>query len=211
MIQCYSIDALSASGDKAWRLQLDDSWRVAVYGEALQENDARITDNGKAEFWVGRRLKKDNKLGLTPQKKAGKFDFFMRGVFSHIVIHHLQQVSLPERTQMEACIASLVPGSPWLLYLDTAAHFQAVDSATTAIIGNLEIAVRGEIASSPDYVGITAVENQARMEVTYRQFLAGWLEHLNTSKMNLFIPDVEKLKEEVEYIEAIGSWRPETM
>jgi len=209
MIRCYSIDALSASGDKAWRLQDDESWRPCTYSEALQQHDARITDNDKAEYWVGRRLKKDKQGNLTAQKKAGTFDFLMRGIFAHAVIHHLQETPLPKRQQMETCIAGLTAGRSWLLYLDADGHFQALDTTTSHIIGNLNIAVRGEIASSPDYVGPEAVCNETRMDQTYRQFLGGWLDHLRSSNMNVFVPDIEKLKEEADYIEAIKSWRHE--
>jgi len=209
MIRCYSIDALSASGDKAWRLQDDESWRPCTYSEPLQSHDARITDNDKAEYWVGRRLKKDKLGQLIAQKKAGTFDFLMRGIFAHAVIHHLQDLPLPERLAMETCIAGMTPGKPWLLYLNADGRFQALDTTTAHIIGNLDIAVRGEIASSPEYVGPEAVCNAARMDTTWRQFLGGWLDHLTSSSMNLFVPDIEKLKEEAAYIEAIKKWQHE--
>ena len=41
---CFSIDALSASGAKAWRLLENHSWRECTYAEPLQDGDARITD-----------------------------------------------------------------------------------------------------------------------------------------------------------------------
>ena len=209
MRRCYSIDALSAAGGKAWRLQDDDSWRPCAYREALQAHDARITDNDKAEYWVDRRMKKNAQGVLVPQQKAGTFDFLMRGVFAHAVMHHLQETPLPEREEMEARIAALTPGTPWLLYLDADAHFQALDTDASSIIGNLDIAVRGEIASSPDYVGPQAVANEALMDSTWRQFLGGWLDHLTSSNMHVFVPDIEKLKEAAAYIEAIRSWQHE--
>jgi len=207
--RCYTIDALSAAGDKAWRLQDDETWRPCTYSEALQQHDARITDNDRAEYWVGRRLKKDNETVLAPQAKAGTFDFFMRGIFAHAVVHHLQDTPLPDSKQMESVIASLTPGTAWLLYLDADGQFQALDSNSEGIIGNLNIAVRGEIASSPDYIGAEATANATRMDHTYRQFLGGWLDHLKSSNMNVFVPDIEQLKEESDYITAIRDWRHE--
>jgi len=209
VIRCYSIDALSVSGDKAWRLQDDESWRPCTYGEALQPHDLRITDNAKAEYWVGRRLKKDKQGMLMPQQKAGRFDFLMRGIFAHAVIHHMQETPLPDRSDMEACIAAQTPGTPWLLYLDPDARFRSLDSGHEPIIGNLDIAVRGEIASSPDYVGPQAVTNAVLMDNTWRQFLGGWLDHLKSSNMNVFVPDIEKLKEESDYLDAIHHWQHE--
>ena len=46
---CFSIDALSASGAKAWRLLENQSWRECIYGEALKDGDARLTDQQNAQ------------------------------------------------------------------------------------------------------------------------------------------------------------------
>lgn len=69
--------------------------------------------------------------------------------------------------------------------------------------------MRGEIASSEDYIGPKAAANETMMQNLYRQFLAGWLDHLKSSNMNVFVPDLEKLKEESTYIEEIRNWQHE--
>jgi len=207
---CYSIDALSPSGSKAWRLQENGSWRPCTYAEPLQDGDARITDKETAEYWSGQRLKKDRQHGLKPVGKAGTFDFWMRDVFAHAVTHHLAAPPIPSREEMIEQIASLQPGRPWLLYLDVQGHFHALDSECETIIGNVDIAVRGDIASSPDYVGPAAVGREHFIDETYRQFLAGWLEHLNTANIGIFVPDVEKLEDEASYIRRIEQWAPRT-
>jgi len=206
----FSIDALDASGSHAWRL-LDDeeTWRACVYAEPLDKHDARITDKETAKDWAGRRLKKDKTYVLTAKRKAGKFDFLMRGIFAHAVLHRLSPAPVPDKQQMLDCIAGLEPGTPWLLYLDAGGNFRALDSHASPIIGNLDIAVRGEIASSEDYVGEKAVKNAEMMNELRLQFLAGWLEHLQSSNMSVFIPEVKKLKEEAAYIEAIHNWQHE--
>ena len=205
---CFSIDALSASGAKAWRLLDNKRWRECIYSEPLQEGDARITDKKTAENWSGRRLKKDREQVLIPQQKAGTFDFLMRGIFAHAVLHRNSSAPLPEKAQMLDAITSLSPGRPWLLFLNVAGQFTALDSATTPLISNLEIAVRGEIASSGDFIGPRAVKNEKMMDELYRQFLAGWLDHLNSSNMNIFVPEAEKLKDEDLYVEEIRNWQP---
>ncbi len=206
---CFSIDALSPSGAKAWRLLEDNSWRECIYAEPLQHGDARITDKFNAEEWLNRRLKKDPDSVLTPQKKAGKFDFLMRGIFSHAVLHRTSGAPIPDKKQLLAALAQLQPGTPWLLYLDVAGHFRALDTDKRSIMSNLDIAVRGEIASSEDYIGSKAAANESMMDNLYRQFLAGWLDHLTSSNMNVFVPDIEKLKAESDYIDAISNWHPE--
>jgi len=84
-----------------------------------------------------------------------------------------------------------------------------MDTRGAKIIGNLDIAVRGEIASSENFVGPKASNNEAMMNPLYHQFLAGWWEHLTTAQMAVFVPDVEKLKEESFYLEKIRGWQPE--
>ncbi|MDQ7000876.1 MAG: hypothetical protein Q9M12_08355 [Mariprofundus sp.] len=209
MKSCFSIDALSPSGAKAWRLLENGNWRECIYAEPLQDGDARITDKKAAEAWSGRRLKKDKDLGLIPQQKAGRFDFLMRGIFAHAVLHRVSSAPIPDKEQMIACFNSLEPGTPWLVYLNVAGHFVALDTSKTSIISNLDIAVRGEIASSEDYIGPKAAANETMMNNHYRQFLAGWLDHLKSSNMNVFVPDLEKLKDESTYIEEIRNWRHE--
>ena len=206
---CFSIDALSASGANAWRLQEDQLWRECAYAEPLQNGDARITDKKQAEYWLNRRLKKDKKTVLTAQHKAGKFDFLMRGIFAHAVLHRTSGAPIPDKARMLDCFAQLQPGAPWLVYLDVAGHFQALDTSKVSIMANLDIAVRGEIASSEDYIGPRAAADEQMMDGLYHQFLAGWLEHLKSSNMNVFVPDPEKLKEESAYIEEIHNWRHE--
>ncbi|MDX8396971.1 MAG: hypothetical protein R8K49_01495 [Mariprofundaceae bacterium] len=206
----FSIDALSASADKAWRLQQDQSWRPCNYAEALQENDLKISHQKQAEDWAGRRMQKHQDYGLIAKDRAGIFDFFMRGIFAHSVLHRLSAAPIPAKDQMLQLTASLETGTAWLIYLNTAGQFQALKANQHKIIHNLNIAVRGEISSSAAYIGSQAIDNDELMQQTYIQFLAGWLEHLKTSKMAVFIPDFEKLKTTEEYTQAIQDWQPET-
>jgi len=181
-----------------------------MYAEPLQQTDARISNKASAEDWAGRRMQKDKEQGLAAKEKAGMFDFLMRGIFAHAVLHRLSTAPIPEKTQILQTTAALKVGTAWLIYLNTAGQFKAIDANNSKIIGNLDIAVRGEIASSGDYIGQQASLNEALMRNTYLQFLGGWLEHLNTSNMGIFIPDVEKLKEEEEYIRDIQNWQAES-
>jgi len=210
MNACFSIDALDASGSHAWRM-LDDekTWRACVYAEPLREHDARMTDKKVLKNWAGRRLKKDKTYVLAAKDKAATFDFLMRGIFAHAVLHRLSPAPVPDKQQMLDCIAGLEPGTPWLIYLDAGGNFRVIDTHTTGIIGNPDIAVRGEIASSEDYIGKKAVMNVEMMNEIWCQFLGGWLDHLRSSNMNIFIPEVKKLKEESDYIEAIRNWQHE--
>ena len=206
---CFSIDALSASGGHAWRLLEDESWRPCSYAEPLKTGDARIDEKRVAEQWSGRRLIKDKERGLLPQQKAGRFDFLMRGIFAHAVLHRFSPAPIPDKGQMQACVAAQSPGTPWLVFLNVSGHFAALDTSKTSIISNLDIAVRGEIASSPDFIGARASQDEKMMDELYRQFLGGWLEHLKSSNMNIFIPDPEKLAPDEQMLEAIRGWRHE--
>lgn len=206
----FTIDALSAKGDRAWRLLEDGrSWRPATYAEPFRNGDARVSERGSADDWVGRRLIADKESGLVAKEKAGTFDFLMRGIFAHAVLHRLSSAPLPDKAQMLNVVESLQPGTPWLMYLNPAGQFTAMDTRGAKIIGNLDIAVRGEIASSEDYVGPKAAADTSMMNPLYQQFLAGWWEHLTTAQMAVFVPDAVKLKEESFYSEKIKGWQPE--
>ncbi len=206
----FTIDALSAKGDRAWRLLEDGkSWRPASYAEPFAEGDAQLTEKGSADAWVGRRLIADKEHGLVAKERAGTFDFLMRGIFAHAVLHRLSSAPLPDKMQMLDTMRSLAPGTPWLLYLNPAGQFTAMDTQGAKIIGNLDIAVRGEIASSEEYIGPKAAEKTAMMDGLYHQFIAGWWEHLTTAQMAVFIPDIDKLKEASFYFEKIEGWQPE--
>lgn len=205
----FSVDALSPAGDKAWRLQNNRSWRQCTYAEPLQPGDAELTDREEIAYWPGRKMARDKEKCLVPKEKAGMFDFLMRGIFAHVVIHRFGSAPVPDKAQMTTLLETLTPGTAWLLYLDTAGHFQALDSNKTPIIGNPDIAVRGEIASSPDYVGAKAAADERLVNESYLQFLAGWLEHLKTHQMAIFVPDREKLRDEADYRQEIEQWQGE--
>ena len=206
---CFSIDALSPAADQAWRLQDNQSWRRIDYAEPLQAHDQRMSTPKEAEVWLGIKMQKDKDVGLIPKGKSGIFDVFMRAIYTHTVLHHLSDVAIPERQQMLDVVRSLPVGTPWLLYLNLAGQFSALNTKQGRIIGNLDIAVRGEIASSAAYIGEQAVMQDDLMNVTYRQFLEGWLEHINTGKMAVFVPDVEKLEEEEQTLQKIQQWHHE--
>lgn len=206
----FSIDALEASGKHAWRLQNDmQHWRECVYAEPLSGSDASFTAPEEAEKLGGHRLQRDKDLGLVMGGKPGMFDFLLRGIYSHAVQHRLSPPPVPALHNMLEVIAGLTPGTPWLLYLDSSARFRVLDSSRERIIGNLHIAVRGEIASSPAYVGPQAVKDEALMDRTWRQFLGGWLDHLKSGSMAVFVPDVEKLQSEADYLTQIRKQQSE--
>ncbi len=205
-----SLDALSAAGDTAWRLQADlQHWLPCPFAADLRPTDALIESPAEAGRWAGQRMKKDKALGLKPAGRPGLFDFLMRGIFTHPIVHRFSPAPIPDQTQMVEAISALAPGSPWLVYLDLGGNFRTLDSGTAPIIGNLDIAVRGDIASSPDYVGPQAASDARLMAEIHRQFLAGWLEHLKSRRLGVFVPDVEKLKDEASLRQAIDTWQPE--
>jgi len=206
---CFSIDALSPAADQAWRLQDNQSWRHIDYAEPLHPHDQRMNSPKEAEAWLGIKMRKDKDMGLVPKGKSGIFDVLMRAIYTHAVLHRLSDVAIPERQQMLDVIRRLPIGTPWLLYLNLAGQFSALNTKQERIIGNLDIAVRGEIASSAAYIGEEAATRDELMDVTYRQFLEGWLEHINTGKMAVFVPDVEKLEEEEVILHKIQQWHHE--
>ena len=207
---CFSVDALSSAGDRAWRLLEDGQhWRPCSFAEALQPTDARLTDKETLKSWIGQRLRADRELALAPKGKPGMFDFLVRGIFAHAIIHRLSAAPLPDKEDLRQCMAASIPGTPWLIYINLAGHFKALDSASNRIIGNLDIAVRGEIASAEEYTGPKAAGKETYIDGLYHQFLAGWWEHLNSHRLAVFVPDNEKLEELEKIKQRIIEWQPE--
>lgn len=206
----FSIDALALLGDKAWRLQADkQTWRPCHLGEPLQADDAKLTDADEVSSWVNVRLQKDNTFGLKAKGKAGMFDFLMRGIFAHVILHRLSAAPVPSKDLMVQTIGNAEIGTPWLMYLDLGGNFRMLKSEESKIIGNPSIAVRGEIASSAAFVGEEAVSNTTLMDTLYHQFVAGWLEHLTTSRLSVFIPDTEDIRPLEECLQSIRDWKHE--
>lgn len=208
----FSVDALSLLGNQAWRLQDDKkTWRPCHFSEALSPHDARLTDADEVSSWINVRLQKDADWGLIGKGKAGVFDFLMRGIFAHVILHRLSPPPLPIQDLMIQAIAKAEVGTPWLLYLDLGGNFRMLKSEESKIIGNPAIAVRGEIASSAAFIGEQAIHNTAMMDTLYHQFIAGWLEHLTTSRLSVFVPDTEDIRPLEECIAAIHNWQPESV
>lgn len=207
---CFSIDALSSAGNAAWRLTDDgETWRQVVFAEDLQLHDAEFHDKKLITSWIGRRLSRDKHFGLKLREKSGKFDFLMRGIFAHAIVHRRSPAPIPDKNQLIETVNKADPGHPWLIYLDLAGNFQAIDTDRESIIANISIAVRGEIASSPDYVGKKAAENVFMMDELFRQFLGGWYTHLKSRRSGVFVPDVEKLAGETQFRQQILDWKHE--
>lgn len=205
-----SIDALSSSGDESWRLQTDlQHWEHRSFAENLCSGDAMFSSPDEVERWVGQRMKIDKTLGLKPIGRPGILDFWMRGIFTYPIVHRFSASPIPEKEQMLNTLATMTPGTARLLYLDLGGHFRSLDSTSTKIIGNMAIAVRGEIASSANYIGPQAIANERLMDEMYRQYLAGWIEHLKSRRLAIFIPDAEKLKDERTLKHEIHLWEHE--
>jgi len=206
----FSIDALSAAGDKAWRL-LDDRqhWRTSSFTENLHDTDARLQAQDEVSEWVGRKLIKDADLGLKPASRPGIFDILMRGIFAHAIVHRLSPAAIPDKGSLADTVKRSEPGQPWLIYLDLSGHFRALDTSEKSILANTQIAVRGEIASSPDYIGAKAACNEVLINDLYRQFLEGWYNHLQSRRIGLFVPDREKVADEQVTRQKILGWQHE--
>ncbi len=208
----FSIDALSASGKQAWRLQTGpkQQWQACVFAAKLRPSDACIESKQEAQNWIGCRFKKDDKYGLIKSKKTGVFDFLSRGIFGHAILHRFSIAAMPSFEQMQEAIGQANPGTASLPYLSPAGHFAILDSQQTPIIGNLDIAVRADIASDPAFIGKQAVKNTAAMQLLYQQFMFAWLQHLQSGRMGLYIPASEGLTPLKKILKSIDHWQAET-
>ncbi|MDQ7002268.1 MAG: hypothetical protein Q9N02_06225 [Ghiorsea sp.] len=205
----FSVGAMPQVGKKAWRLQDGDTWRRCTFGENLKEHDAKITDKEDVRNWINIRLAEDKETGLKVKGKVRLFDFFISGILSHVTVHRLSSAPIPDKAQMIQAIAQAKVGTPWLLYTDLAGNFRMLNSETTPIIANPDIAVRGEIASSEAYIGEQATQDSKKMDELYLQFIAGWLTHLDTRRLSVFIPETKDIHSLEDCLEKIQAWKHE--
>ncbi|MDQ6962883.1 MAG: hypothetical protein Q9M28_10240 [Mariprofundaceae bacterium] len=204
----FSLDAMSSSAQKSWRLGVDEQWHVCQFSQDVGAEDYLIDDPDELKKWQGKRLKKTN-TGMVVSDKAGLFDFLMRGNFVYPVLQRFSAPTLPSKENLEQCIRHGRAGKAQLLYLNLAGQFSLLDTTNNPIIGNLNIAVRGEIASSSLYVG--ADVSQIFLDIWYVQFLHAWLEHLKCKRLGIFIPEPHKTKSEDEITADILNWQPQTV
>ncbi len=207
----FSVGAMPQVGKKAWRLQDDGTWRSCTPGEPLKEHDAKLTDKKEVSNWINVRLVEDKETGLKAKGKVRLFDFFVSGILSYVTVHRLSPAPVPDKAQMINAIAQAEVGKPWLLYIDLAGNFRMLNSDETPIIANPDIAVRGEIASSQAFIGKQAAQNTEKMDELYLQFIAGWLTHLETRRLSVFIPETKDIHSLEDCIEKIKAWKHEEL
>ena len=205
----FSVGAMPQVGKKAWRLQDDNTWRRCTMGENLKKHDAKLTDKKEISNWINVRLVEDKETGLKVKGKVRLFDFFISGILSYVTVHRFSPAPIPDKNQMINTIAQAEVGTPWLLYIDLAGNFRMLNSEETPIIANPDIAVRGEIASSEAFIGNQAAQNTEKMDELYLQFIAGWLTHLQTRRLSVFIPETKDIHSLEDSIEKIQAWRHE--
>ncbi|MDQ6964692.1 MAG: hypothetical protein Q9M13_07205 [Mariprofundales bacterium] len=205
----FTIDALLDSGRRAWRMSDGRKrWRSATFAEDMQRDDAMLTDIGSVEEWLGVRMRQNSSLGLVAQGRSGLFNFLQRGIFTHAVIHRTSSAPLPDREQMCSVLADMEVGCAQILYLDLVAIFRS--RPATQLINNPTIAVRGEVASSAQFIGVDAADNSAYTSMLWQQFTAGWLHHLGSRRTNCFIPNLEQAPPAEESLRRIEQFVPET-
>jgi len=202
----FSLDALSSSAQKAWRLNDKDQWTACDFSQDIRTHDKLVHDPKALQQWQNKRLKKTNK-GMVVSQKAGFFDFLMQGIFIYPVLHRFSEPTLPNKDDLANCIYTATAGKSQLLFLNLAGQFQRFYTENNPIIGNPNIAVRADIISSPQYLGENV--SHAHIDTLYLQFISAWLEHLQCKRLGIFIPELRKTKPEAEIIDEITHWQPQ--
>jgi len=211
----FTIDALIDSGKEAWRLTANQAvqgqplWRGAKFAEALQRGDYMAESGDAIHHQLGLRLRKDRQFGLVQCGRSGVFDFLQRGIFTHAVVHRLGGAPLPDVAQLRSTIAAMAPGQAQLLYLDLGGVFRS--RPATGLIHNIAIAVRGEVASSAQFLGEDAAANDDYIAMLWQQFAAGWWQHLSSRRINTFVPPLEQCPPAEESLQKVARFVPEVL
>ncbi|MDQ6951063.1 MAG: hypothetical protein Q9M26_05305 [Mariprofundales bacterium] len=204
----FTLDALSDSGKNSWRLEKDgQQWRPATFAEDIASGDALFTNRDTLRPQIGLQLTPNRQFGLIAKARPGILNILQRGIYSHAIVHRCGAAPIPDQQQMIDTLRQMSVGTAQLLYIDLGGIFRRHDA--TDLVHNPAIAVRGEIASSENFIGEKAANNHALTDNLWQQYISGWWQHLASRRINTFIPDLERCPTVENALAGIENFQPE--
>lgn len=203
-----SLDALSPSGNKAWRLGKDHQWRKAKFAEPLREEDFATTDPEEALTWLAGRLHKDWRGRLTWQFTPGRATSAPGEITVHAIAHRSDSPPMPQREDLERVVASADPKERRVIALDLEGRFLLRDPAEHPVSGDPALAAHGDSLSGTRFLGPEAAQDEAYLAELYRNFLGAWYQHLRSGRVSVYAgePPWDLSPEELQ--ERIRAWTP---
>lgn len=181
-----SIDALSPSGNKAWRLNTEGQWRKAKFAEPLQEEDFATTDPEEAQAWLAGRLHKDWRGNLTWESTPSRATSAPGEITVHAIAHRSDSPPLPQREDLERIVATADPEDRRVIALDLEGRFRLRDPAERPVSGDPALAAHGDSLSGARFLGPEAIEDEAYLSELYRNFLGAWYQHLRSGRVSVY-------------------------
>ena len=190
----FTVDSL-VERSKDYRLQSDGSWRRLDFRRKgasflnIMDSDLILTDVREAKKYEKRK----------EIENIGEKTYFVNPntvqVFSDkhaFVFPRLHRTRVPRRFTREELHSVIANGDDSIynaLILDFDGRFSLIDFHSPERIDS-EIAVRNEcFCAGNGYVGRDAANDGEHMDETYLGMLDGWIKHLTTRKLDIFVDE----------------------
>jgi len=203
-----SIDALSPSGNKAWRLSTQHQWRKAKFAEPLREEDFATADPEEARPWLAGRLHKDWRGNLAWQSTPGRAISAPGEITVHAIAHRSGSPPMPQREELERVVATADPGARRVIALDLQGRFRLQEPGERPVSGDPALAAHGDSLSGARFLGPEATEDEAYLSELYRNFLGAWYQHLRSGRVSVYAGEPPWDLSAAELRERIGAWTP---
>ena len=182
-----------------YRLQVDGGWRELDSGGSglnIRDSDLVLTDvreMGKYE----KRKRIENIGGKTYFVNPNPVQVFSdKHAFVFPRLHRTQAPRRFTRRELYHVIANGDDSIFNSLILDFDGRFSLIDFHSPERIDS-EIAVRNEcFCAGNGYVGRDAANDRGHMDGTYLGMLDGWIKHLKTRKLDIFVDETPNESEE---------------
>lgn len=172
---------------KNYRLQRNGMWRSLHKDFALQENDQHILSLPELEMYC----RNDQNIDIEGKKyranPSTSIDFGDKNVvFVHPRLFRFERPALPQKKDLMEKIAQADQRKLYSPIIDLQGNIDLRDRDRKNPVHDYSIAVRAE-SITDDYLGLRASHDGRFIRNTYTSLLEGWLTHLDTGKLNIFM------------------------
>ncbi len=190
---------LNVNFDKLYRLQQDQSWRCSE--SYFQQSFLTLSDTDQLFLKLEHlrpyfKQKKVNIEGEEYSINQDEIDVFGgRNAFLLPKVYRLTVPLLPSREELTQVIAEGDDRQNNALIIDLEGHFKLMGfSRARRVLA--PIAVRNEAyVAGNGYVGIVPAQDAIFLEREYLSLLEGWVSHLHSGRLDIFVDESTQRKE----------------
>ncbi len=172
---------------KNYRLQKNGTWRTLKKDFSLEENDQHITSLSEVEMYCreDQSIEIEGKMfRANPSGPIGLGDKTL--VFVHPRLFRFERPLIPDKRDLIEKIAEADLCKIYSPIINLEGNIDLRDWEIKNPVKDYSIAARAE-SLGDDYLGFSAARDESFISNIYTSLLDGWLIHLETGKLNIFI------------------------